>query len=265
MTPETVKAWNASVEQAQARLHREADDPNHFLDINAAQATLQPMSLGTSAIISSPRGGGSPVPSGLIHHWFGTIFIPDANVSELLAALQDYSGYSSIYNPGVVQSRELSRDGDRFTYELKFAQKGFGVKAGLLAEFKANYCRLTPEEGYAVTRATELTELADVGTPQERPVSFSASHGYVEDVFTIVRYRQARGGVYVQVESLTLSRDVPAALRWAVSPLIERFSRQTIQDTLQRLRKSVQSAPALEARTPEPIVRQVSVPSPGAQ
>ena len=38
----------------------------------------------------------------------------------------------------------------------------------------------------------------------------SAAREYVERIFAIMRYRQSEGGVYLEVDSLTLSRGVPA-------------------------------------------------------
>lgn len=249
MTTETLAAWNGYVQRSQAYVAQQSSDADHFLWIERRQQSLESVQLRNGLSIYSPRDGGIPVPSGLVHYWIGTVFIPNAHVAELVNVLQDYGAYAAIYNPGVIQSKLLSHDRNDFTYRLEFAQKGFGIKAGLLGDFKSTYYRLTPEVGYSITQATALTEVANVGAPREHPLTFEDSHGYVEKVFTIVRYRQVDGGIYVEVETLTLSRDIPAPIRWAVAPLIRRFSRQTMADTLERLRSKVQNTRTLEAAT----------------
>jgi hypothetical protein len=247
MTEGTLRAWNTQVQQTKAALLQTPVDPASFLSSDRHSGELQPVEYQDGLSIHSPRGSGIPVPSGLVHHWIGTVFIPNANVAELLSAVQDYNKYSTFYKPGVVESKLLSDNGEDFTYQLKFVQKGFGVKAGLIGQFRSTYRALTPEIGYSVTESTALTELADPETPQEHPLSFSESHGYVERVFTIMRYRQVGNGIYVQVEALTLSRGVPAAVRWMVAPLIERFSHRTMAETLGRVKASVQISTVQEA------------------
>ncbi len=141
----------------------------------------------------------------------------------------------------MIESTLLGRTQDEFTYRLKIVQRGFGVKAGLLGVFRSNYRQLSSTEGYSLTESISLDELESPGSSEERRVSFSASHGYVERMFTIVRYREAGSGVYVEVETLTLSRGVPISVRWMISPVIQRFSRQTMAGTLESIRDKVRA------------------------
>lgn len=249
----TSEAWDGYVQQAESALPQGPADDSHLFVFQRQSSDVEgQFRPGLSAF--SPHGSGIPVHSGLVHHWFGTLFIPKTNVAEVLSVMEGYDKYSVVYGPGVVESKLLSHSGDEFTYRLKFIQKGFGVKAGLIGEFDSVYHTLTPEAGYSVTRSTDLTELADPGTSEEHALPFSKSHGYVERVCTIVRYRQVSEGVYVEVEALTLSRGVPAAVRWLVAPLIERFSRETMTATLERLKAGIQTASAQEAsRSDNPV------------
>jgi len=179
------------------------------------------------------------VPSGLIHHWTGSVFIPNVQAADVLSVLQGYESYADVYKPAVIESKLLSHTADAFNYRLKFVQKGFGIKAGLMADLRTTYYRPTPESGYSITEATQVFELQNPGTPEEKILPASATHGYVQRVLTIVRYQQSQGGVSVEVETLTLSRGVPGSVRWLIAPLVERFSRQTMATTLERLRDRV--------------------------
>ncbi len=49
------------------------------------------------------------------------------------------------------------------------------------------------------------------------------------------RYSQMNGGVWVELESLTLSRDLPTLLRPIAAPLVNRMARESIARTLQAL------------------------------
>ena len=44
------------------------------------------------------------VPDGLIHHWVGTVFVPDTSVKEAVALMQDYERHSKYFAPAIVRS-----------------------------------------------------------------------------------------------------------------------------------------------------------------
>lgn len=247
VTAGTLHAWDRAVRQARTELAGQASSPDCFLWIDRQPGRLERARLGGAAWIYSPHGGGLAVPSGLIHHWIGTVFIPNVRLFDAVSVLQDYDSYAQIYQPGVISSKLLSRTGEEFKYRLKFVQKGFGVKAGLLGEFRSTYFRIDARTGYSVTEATDLVELQDAGGEAEQRLSMSAARGYVERVFTIVRYRETERGVYAEVDTRTLSRGIPVAVRWLIAPIIERFSRQTMADTLERLRDKVTATREIES------------------
>jgi hypothetical protein len=247
VTAGTLRAWDQAVHQAKAELALQESNSQGFLWIDRQPERLEKAQHGGILSIYSPHGGGLAVPSGLVHHWIGTVFIPNVRLFDAVTVLQDYDSYAEIYQPGVIDSKLLGRTGEEFKYRLKFVQKGFGVKAGLLGEFRSTYFRLNRSTGYSVTEATDLVELQDAGGPAEQRLPMSAARGYVKRVFTIVRYRESQGGVYLEVDTLTLSRGVPVSIRWLIAPLVQRFSRQTMADTLERVRDKVGTTRAVES------------------
>ncbi len=198
---------------------------------------------------ASPQVSGTmkAVSSGLIHHWTGMVFLPNIRVCSLLAVLQNYSSYADLYAPVIVESKLLSRHERDFIYQLKFIQHEFGVTAGLLGTFRTTYSRSSEIAGYSLTEATQLVELQDPGTVNERPMSLSESHGFVQKTFIIMRYQQVDSGVLVRLESLVLSRGAPPAIRWIIAPLIERMSRCTMTRTLQQLKNHLGANRSLAA------------------
>ena len=52
------------------------------------------------------------------------------------------------------------------------------------------------------------------------------------------RYEQVAGGVVVELESLTLSRSIPLGLGAIVEPIIDRIARESIDRTLENLRRT---------------------------
>jgi len=181
------------------------------------------------------------VPGGLIHDWTGVVFIPGAHSNDITAVLQNYDAYTATYRPAVTQSRLIDRNQNEFRYRLKFQSNSFGIKAGLLGDFRSIYWTPDTKHNYSTTEATRLIELADPGLPEEHELSPEEARGYIQRMFTIVRYTEVDGGVFVEVEAMSLSRDIPGAVRWMVAPLVERFSRQVLTTTLEKFRGRVAS------------------------
>jgi len=53
------------------------------------------------------------------------------------------------------------------------------------------------------------------------------------------RFLQRDGGVYVQLEAISLTRDIPAGLGWLVKPFVTSIPRESIEFTLSRTRRSL--------------------------
>ena len=52
------------------------------------------------------------VPQGLIHHWLGALFIPGAQIDQVLQVLNDYGRYSEMYKPLIRKAYLIERNGD---------------------------------------------------------------------------------------------------------------------------------------------------------
>lgn len=261
-TPESLAAWQAHVQQAKTSLGQCVRGESAFLLINHDGPVEKRVRDGRIIVTHSNAGGMIHVPNGLIHDWTGTVFIPGAHTNDVTAVLQDYQAYAATYRPAVIQSHLVNRDRNQFRYQLKFQANSFGVKAGLLGDFRSIYWTEDARHSYSTTEATHLVELANPGSPGERELSPEEARGYVQRTFTIVRYNEADGGVYMEVQAMSLSRDIPAALRWAVAPLVERFSRQVLTTTLEKFRSRVSST-LVGAQAKGPKTGDCLVSSPG--
>ncbi len=239
---DALAAWDKNIQSTKEELTRPSGNRHSCLPITSQKDRSNNSKLDHSSALPIVSGDMIVVPSGLIHHWTGAIFIPNARDFDLVAVLQDYDSYADLYGPAVIGSNLLRRNQQEFIYQLKFVQKEFGIKVGLLGKFRTTYYRSSESAGYSVTDAMQLVELQNPGSPAEKPIPSNASHGYIQRTFSIVRYQQYETGVSVEVESLTLSRGVPGTVRWLIAPMIQRFSRQTMTVTLQRLQDRVQAA-----------------------
>ncbi len=68
-------------------------------------------------------------------------------------------------------------------------------------------------------------------------------------LFGITRYLERDGGVYLEVEVIGLSRDIPASLRWLVEPIARRISRGSLSTSLRQTENAVRLRTGLASRT----------------
>jgi hypothetical protein len=244
ITPETMQRWDQYVAFAKILLANQTTHPDTLLEVECRPHDIEKLKAGNILAVRAENGGMVPVPHGLIHHWIGTVFIPNTDAQSVLNVLQDYDSYSQTYAPAVASSKLLTRKQDDFTYEMRLVEKGFGIKTALIGRFHSHYAQVDDVSGFSATDTEDLAEIDSPGTPAEHRMTTAEAHGFVENVFTVVRYRQRDGGVYLEVETMTLSREIPASVRWFVGPIVQNFSRDVMTDTLTRLRKRVQETSA---------------------
>jgi len=75
--------------------------------------------------------------------------------------------------------------------------------------------------------------------------------GVIWRLFSIARYLERDGGVYIELEAIGLSRDIPASLRWIVEPIVRRVSRGSLSTSLQQTENAVLLHVALSKRKAE--------------
>jgi hypothetical protein len=161
------------------------------------------------------------IPSGLIHHWVAVIFVPGKRLSQAVAVLQDYEIHQDIYKPEVRRSQLLERTGDDAKIYLQFYVKSI-VTAVFNANFDVNYDDPDPTRFESISRSTRIAEVQDVG---ERELPVGHDRGFLWRMNTYWRVEEKDGGVYLQNESIVLTRRVPPIMGWIVNPLLESIPR----------------------------------------
>lgn len=106
--------------------------------------------------------------------------------------------------------------------------------------YDVTYGRLDARHGYSISRSTRISEIESPGTAKERPLSSTEEHGFLWRQETFWSYEECDGGVYLQIESVSLSRSVPRGLAWAVSPYTETIPRDSLTFTLRSVIDALQ-------------------------
>jgi hypothetical protein len=192
--------------------------------------------------LSVKEGGGNvTVPGGMIHDWEGIVFIPGAQIDDVLLLLEDYDHHSTYYAPDVERSRLESRNGDNFHFFLRFRRKKI-VTVVLNTEHRVTYYRDSPQRAHSRSSAIRINQVENPGTPKEKEKAAGEDDGFLWRMETWWRMEEKDGGVYVQNKAVTLTRDIPMGLGWLIEPFITNIPKETLDFTLQATRKAVLNA-----------------------
>jgi hypothetical protein len=185
------------------------------------------------------KGKPIPCPGGLIHHWAGVVFIPGAKLEDVLGMLEDYDHHSVYYGPDVERSKIESRNGEHFRVFLRFRRHKV-ITVVLNTEHEIEYFHDGPGRAHSRSSAVRIAEVENPGKSNEREKPPGDDGGFLWRMDTWWRFEEGDGGVYVQSEVASLTRDIPAVLSWMIGPFVTSVPRETLTATLVATRKAVQ-------------------------
>jgi hypothetical protein len=177
-------------------------------------------------------------PGGMIHHWVGVVFIPGAKLEDVLAVLEDYDHQSTYYSPDVERSKIESRDGDHFRVFLRFRRHKV-ITVVLNTEHDVRYFHDAPGRSHSRSSAVRIAEVENPGARDEHEKQPGDDGGFLWRMETWWRMEERDGGVYVQSEAASLTRDIPTGLGWLVGPFVTSIPKETLVFTLEATRKAV--------------------------
>jgi hypothetical protein len=239
----TIQAFDRYVRLTEARLNGTAP----FLWIDGlpearrrdALQTVQRKELSIERLQTKENGRDIDVPDGLIHHWVGTAFVPGVTINDALAVLQDYNEHHRIYAPTVAASKLQSRDGDRFTFLLRFVMKKV-ITVTVNSDHEAVFRRPAADRAEGWIHSTRIAEVENAGTPSEREKPIGDDGGYLWRLNTYWRLLARDGGLYIHCESVSLSRGIPFGFGWVVGPFVTSIPRESLTFTLETTRKRLE-------------------------
>jgi hypothetical protein len=245
LTPETTAGFEHYVELSEQRMSQEVNS-GPFLRIDGLpqpQRDLDYQQLKTGEVITDrlqtlDHGAPVPVPHGLIHHWIGTIFIPGSTLAQTLAFLEDYDNQSKFYAPEVQRSKLVQRNGNQFKVFLRLQKKKM-ITVILNTNYDVKYTLLSPDRAASDSHSTHIAEVENPGKPDESEKPVGNDSGFLWRLNSYWRFLQRDGGTYVQLEAISLTRDIPTGLNWLVNPFVTSIPKESLVFTLTRTREAL--------------------------
>ena len=243
LRPATLQAWTSYERHVDGRHQGASAGSTPFFALDAygiggwREATMKG---GISMHrLDRPQPGGATVsvPDGKIHHWAGAIFVPGMTVEAVLQHLSKYAGRESEHYDDVIGSRLIARDGDRYRVFMKLRRTKV-VTVTYNTEHAVDYRRLGARAtGRSVS--TRIAELEHAGTATEREKPAGRDQGFLWRLNAYWRYEAVKGGVLIECESISLSRDVPALVKWFIGGMVEGVARDSLERTLSSLKRAL--------------------------
>jgi hypothetical protein len=240
----TVTAFDKYVAATERRISTEAQPGGKFLYMDglpAAEMASAYESLKRGEILVEKMrtpGFVKDVPDGMIHHWVGVIFIPGATLDKTLPVVQDYDHRAQLYAPEVIAAHIVAHQGDDYKIFMRLYQKRFTTVV-FNTDYDVHWGKVDDTKRYSNSISTRIAEVKDSSHPDGAEMPVGTGNGYLWRLNTYWHFEEKDGGVYVQCEALSLTRDIPYGLGWLLRPLVTKIPKQSLERALGRTREVV--------------------------
>jgi hypothetical protein len=236
-TPAAIAAFNAYTIAVESRLAQQHRSPNAFLALDPLNAEPR-LRHGDLVIEQLTPATGADFSGALLHHWRGTAFAPGATAADFEHLIRDFNAYPQHFSPEVLQARVLTQNADRMQAFMRVRQHHV-ITVVMDTTYDINFGRLDVQHGYSISRSTHIAEIEDAGTHAEHALSADEEHGFLWRLNTYWSYEQRDGGLYLQIEAVSLTRAIPHGLGWAIRPYAESIPRESLEFTLRSARNAL--------------------------
>jgi hypothetical protein len=234
-TQAAIAAYNAYAHTVESRLAQQHRGQSGFLaPLSAREQSEVRLRKGELIVEQLTPATGSDFPGAMLHHWRGTAFAPGAKAGDCERLMRDFNRYPQIYSPQVLQAKVISQSGDQMQSTMRVRQQHV-LTVVLDTAYDITFGRLDAQHGFSSSISTRIAEIDHAGTRGERALSANEEHGYLWRQNTYWSYEERDGGLYLQVESISLTRSIPTGLGWAIRPFVESVPRESLEFTLRSI------------------------------
>ena len=101
---------------------------------------------------------------------------------------------------------------------------------------------------YSIAHTTRMREIRRYAQPGAQELPSDQGSTYIWRIYSFARFEGRDGGVYVELEVIVLSRDIPVAVRWVVNPIVRRVSKNAMLTSLRQMEEAVDSTAGTAGR-----------------
>jgi hypothetical protein len=247
LQPNTLRDWDDYVRNADSQIQSRLVGRRPFLWSDETPGRSSHLRHGEIAVAPLIGRGSQSVANGLVHDWIGAAFIPNATIGSLLSVLHDYDRYKDFYKPVVAESHTLACTETDQRFSMVWRRRVLLINAAMETQYQSHDFVVDGSRGYSIVNTTQVREIEDAGQSGEHLLPPGQGSGFIWRLHSIARYEERDGGVYLELEAIALTRDIPSSLKWLVSPVVNHLSVNSLTASLRQTRDAVNSM----ARHPE--------------
>lgn len=238
LSSKTLEAFNAYINLAEAEMDETVKDSSSFLWSDLHEDRIRDIKQGK--IVAQFWSGDGPhkLPSGLTHDWIATAFMLDCTIEDVLTVIQDYDNHKNIYQPEVIDSRLVSRNGNDFQIYLRLLKKKI-ITVVLDTDHDVHYSAVAGTRRVCRSYTTRIAEVENAGRSDERVLEPDTGYGFLWRLYSYWRFEERNSGVVVECRAISLTRDVPFGLGWAIEPIIQKLPKESLVSTLDATRRAL--------------------------
>jgi hypothetical protein len=233
-SPTAAAGFDSYIVQLEARLAGQHSSSTGFL----APADASRLRAGDVVVEQLTPKPVPDLPGAMLHHWRGTAFVPGATAADLERLLRDYSRYPQVYAPQVLIAKVLAHDGNHYQSAMRLSEKHV-ITVVLDTTYDIRFFPIAADpdahsgsRGYDISHSTRIDEIASPGAKDEHALDAAHEHGLLWRLNTYWSWQESDGGLYMQIETVSLTRSVPAGLGWAIGPFVDSIPRESLEFTL---------------------------------
>ena len=242
LNPQTLASFDTYIHQAETEAKETLHESRPFLWSDSNSERAQQVRAGQ--VVAQFWSGRGPVkvPGGLIHDWIAAAFIPESTIQDIFGVIQDYDNHKNMYKLEVLDSKLISRHDDDFQIYLRLLKKKI-ITVVLDTDHEVHYRLVDPTRWVCRSRTTRIAEVENAGSRDERVLQPDTGYGFLWRLYTYWRFEQRDAGVVVECRAISLTRNVPLGLGWAIEPIIQKLPKESLINTLEATRQALHARP----------------------
>ncbi len=240
LSPETISEFERYSATVESDLNERWQGKKNLFYIADLKENEQRVVDGEVFIKQMSHGNPVEIKDGMIHDWLGAVYIPNTTIRRVIDILEDFDEHKHIY-PAISQSRTEQRNGDQIRGYWRLQRKGL-VPVILDVEEQVRYSELRPGTWKGQSYARDITEVNTAPFSGGKRFPRGEGHGYLWRLYGYWTLQGLNGGVLGECRTLSLSRDIPQGLAWAVGPYVQKMPEDSLVSTLKETRHAAKKS-----------------------
>jgi hypothetical protein len=238
LNPRTLETFDVYIDGAEMEMEQTLHGNGPFLW--SQQTPERAKEVRRGKVVAQFWSGRGPikVPRGLIHDWIAAAFISDSTIQEIFGVIQDYDNHKNIYKPEVVDSKLVRQEDHDFRIYLRLLKKKI-ITVVLDTDHEVHYRPVDRIRWVCRSHTTRIAEVENAGSHDERVLQPDTGYGFLWRLYSYWRFEERGAGVIVECRAISLTRDVPLGLGWAIEPIIQKLPKESLINTLEATRQAL--------------------------